>query len=619
VSKPTAASTQTSSPPPPSAKPAPAGPIKVAVQNAKPAKPLNNEEIRTRSIANLQKLGQALVAHAQRTGALPANLRDEHGAPLLSWRVALLPDLGYGELYRQFRLNESWDSPHNSELLPQIPPELQSPERFDRKTNYLGLAGSGQAFGLPRGAVPSSMEDGAENTVVVVEADDGRAVHWSAPEDYYAAADSPRESLGTLRTDGIFAILGDGQVVRVGPELPDHLLLALFTPDGGEQVAAAELLQPPTEEPAKIAAATPAETLLSTTSAPGEGPAPAISAIPPAGALPGTGRLPGSSSKSPTTGGQIAIPPEDELAKARELFRDLFGKQYASARTWQEKSQFAQLLLTEAGKVEANPAQYYELLRIAQGVAASGGDVPTGLKAADLLTAHFQVDALALRLKLLDDLSKSPRRTESAEALRKESLQLLLDAFDSDNFDVALPAYERLVEFTRLKGDRAEMSRLTQRKQPLEAAKQAYQAACAAAETLKANSDDAAAAETLGKYLCFVKNDWEAGLPHLVRAAEIKLRVVATIDLQPGRSPQDTLSLADQYWEMAGDYKQPFTRGLHLRAALCYQTARNTLPDGLEKLKAQKRIDEAGEIYGKEVVARALAPPAAVPKTVTMD
>jgi hypothetical protein len=70
---------------------------------------------------------------------------------------------------------------------------------------------------------------------------------------------------------------------------------------------------------------------------------------------------------------------------------------------------------------------------------------------------------------------------------------------------------------------------------------------------------------------------------------------------------------------MAGDYKQPFTRGLHLRAALCYQTARNTLPDGLEKLKAQKRIDEAGEIYGKEVVARALAPPAAVPKTVTMD
>jgi hypothetical protein len=90
------------------------------------------------------------------------------------------------------------------------------------------------------------------------------------------------------------------------------------------------------------------------------------------------------------------------------------------------------------------------------------------------------------------------------------------------------------------------------------------------------------------------------------RAAEVKLRVVATIDLEGGRSPQDTLSLADHYWEMADDYKQPFTRGLHLRAALCYQQAQNVLPDGLEKLKAQKRIDEVGEIYSKEELQRAI-------------
>jgi hypothetical protein len=46
---------------------------------------------------------------------------------------------------------------------------------------------------------------------------------------------------------------------------------------------------------------------------------------------------------------------------------------------------------------------------------------------------------------------------------------------------------------------------------------------------------------------------------------------------------------------------------LHLRAALCYQLALRSLPDGLEKLKAQKRIDEVGAIYGKDVVDRALA------------
>ena len=36
---------------------------------------------------------------------------DDQGKPLLSWRVHLLPFLGQHELYRQFRLDEPWDSP----------------------------------------------------------------------------------------------------------------------------------------------------------------------------------------------------------------------------------------------------------------------------------------------------------------------------------------------------------------------------------------------------------------------------------------------------------------------------------------------------------------------------
>lgn len=603
----------------PATTPAPSGPIQVVVQNAVPASPLTPEEKRLRSVANLRKLGQALLAHAERTGSLPAAIRDEQGRPLLSWRVALLPDLGYSDLYSQFRLGEAWDSQHNSQLAAQIPPELQSPERFDKKTNYLGLAGSGQSFGGVRGSMPSAMEDGPENTVLVIEVDDQRAIVWTAPDDFQVAAGAPRGGIGKLRADGAFALLGDGRVVRLGPELAEHELLALFSPDGGEPLAAAELLKEPTATPLQVAAAPAPEALLPAVPLPVEGTAASAASAPPGprpitppGALVGEPPAPAGESKL------VEVPPEEALAQARDLLRDLYGKQYAEARSWQDKARLAQHLLTEASKIEANPAHYHELLRIARDVAVAGGDAAAGQKAVQLLTQRFQVDGLALRLKLLDDLAKSPRKTESAEAMRNDALQLLLDAFDADNFDVALPAYERLVEFTRIKGDRAELARLAQRKQPLEAAKQAYVAAASAAAALKANPSDAAASETLGKYLCFVKNRWDVGLPHLVRAAEVKLRVVATIDLEATRSPQDTLSLADQYWEMADDYKQPFSRGLHLRAAQCYQTAHATLPDGLEKLKAHKRIDEVGEIYGKEIVARALAPPA-VPTSVTMD
>jgi len=46
----------------------------------------------------------------------PAVVRDKDGRPLYSWRVALLPFLEHDPLYRQFRLEEPWDSAHNEPL-----------------------------------------------------------------------------------------------------------------------------------------------------------------------------------------------------------------------------------------------------------------------------------------------------------------------------------------------------------------------------------------------------------------------------------------------------------------------------------------------------------------------
>ena len=43
---------------------------------------------------------------------------------LLSWRVQLLPALGYGEPFEKFRLDEPWDSALNRQFIPQMPVDL---------------------------------------------------------------------------------------------------------------------------------------------------------------------------------------------------------------------------------------------------------------------------------------------------------------------------------------------------------------------------------------------------------------------------------------------------------------------------------------------------------------
>ena len=55
-------------------------------------------------------------------GCLPPQaIVDQQGRPLLSWRVAILPYMGYSRLFHMFKLDEPWDSPHNRRLIPLMP------------------------------------------------------------------------------------------------------------------------------------------------------------------------------------------------------------------------------------------------------------------------------------------------------------------------------------------------------------------------------------------------------------------------------------------------------------------------------------------------------------------
>src|SRR5207247_2011049 len=50
-------------------------------------------------------------------GSLPAGYADKSGKLGLSWRVALLPFLEQDNLFKQFKLDEPWDSENNKKLI----------------------------------------------------------------------------------------------------------------------------------------------------------------------------------------------------------------------------------------------------------------------------------------------------------------------------------------------------------------------------------------------------------------------------------------------------------------------------------------------------------------------
>ena len=104
------------------------------------ADPPTAAQLRT-SQNNLKQMALAFHNYAATyNGALPNNVYDQNGKPLLSWRVLILPYIEEEKLYKEFKLDEPWDSEHNKKLIARMP-KLYAPIRVKGKEGETFSAG----------------------------------------------------------------------------------------------------------------------------------------------------------------------------------------------------------------------------------------------------------------------------------------------------------------------------------------------------------------------------------------------------------------------------------------------------------------------------------------------
>ena len=142
---------------------------------------------RAQSMNNMKQIGLAILNHENANKSLPARaMLGKDGKPLLSWRVQMLPYLEANDLYRQFHLDEPWDSPNNKKLIDQMPAVFRNPSSNapPNTTTYLAPVGPGTLFEGDKGRSMKEVRDGAANTIMLVEANDDQAVIWTKPDDW---------------------------------------------------------------------------------------------------------------------------------------------------------------------------------------------------------------------------------------------------------------------------------------------------------------------------------------------------------------------------------------------------------------------------------------------------
>lgn len=182
---------------------------------------------------NLRGIAVAMHRAYEQKIILSQAITRPNGRPLLSWRVALLPfleDPAANNLYKQFKLDEPWDSPHNYALLAKMPAVYQSAGRnlpanhtlmkvFVTAPSY--EKGKYRSFWPTSG--PNHLEelflkkaDAIDYTILAAEI--GSPVPWTKPEDILID-----EALEDDRTDLDFIT---SMSSRYGSSMAFHAVMA---------------------------------------------------------------------------------------------------------------------------------------------------------------------------------------------------------------------------------------------------------------------------------------------------------------------------------------------------------------------------------------------------------
>ena len=192
---------------------------------------------RAQSMNNMKQLGLAFHNYHDTYKKFPGSTNlGPDGKTVHSWRVAVLPFVDQNELYKQYKLDEPWDSEHNKQLVEKMPAVFRSPSATNGQNfpSYFGLTGPSAGLGDGNGEKMRNFTDGTSNTILLVGAE--RDIPWTKPEDIPFDPEKDLPKFGGHHQGGFLALFADGSVRLIESTIDKDALKALLTRNGREVV-----------------------------------------------------------------------------------------------------------------------------------------------------------------------------------------------------------------------------------------------------------------------------------------------------------------------------------------------------------------------------------------------
>lgn len=287
---------------------------------------------------------------------------------------------------------------------------------------------------------------------------------------------------------------------------------------------------------------------------------------------------------------RLPVPEAASLKESEALLKELFKEAYARKDPAGRKA-LARLLLQQRGKVAGDAASAYVVFREAADAAVQGNDLRTALRALEEQADRFDVDGPALRAAALTKLGRTARTPGELGLVAETYLEMVDGHLAMDEYPPADKAAAAAIAFAKKSGSLPLAVLATERKKEVAEAATRFRAMKKVLETLASDPAHPESNLEMGRFLCFIKGNWDLGLRFLAQGSDDTLKGLAVAETGAPATPEEIQKIADG-WFALFEKEAPSLKkkqiALHAR-----DLYGSVMPGaaGLAALKIQKRLD----------------------------
>ena len=284
------------------------------------------------------------------------------------------------------------------------------------------------------------------------------------------------------------------------------------------------------------------------------------------------------------------IPQKTETAAAEKLVHEIFKAEFAKTKP-ADRSALAAKLLEQAEASKNDIAARYVLINEACIASAKAGDAVSYLKSAEMLSQSYKISLAEAQAANVDSLALGVTKDGARDA-GAPLLEAADAALGNGEFDTAQKLLHAADATSRKGGIAALTHSVGLRTKSLAVLRKEFEKLDNARKKLETTPTDADANLMLGRFLCFVKNDWEGGLPRLVLGSDTALRSAAEKDDKANTGASTDKAEAGDVWYKIGMSMDPLQKSHIMGHALVRYRGAMTDANGLAKIRIEKRIEE---------------------------